>query len=225
MGKTSKQKSRRSGWASAISSGIVTFIMLILLALAVALIVIPKVMGGMSLTVLTGSMEPGIKPGDIVVTKGIDTAQARDLAIGTVVAFLPYPDDPTLVTHRIIEKTVSADGVAFTMKGDNNNTPDSWNPVHDYQVRGEVIYTVPKIGYARQWASGSVGWVVPAAAVLLIGYGVFTFAGSFRKSKSDEADGEGAADPSAEADPRGWTATTDDDDDSPPSVPRRALIE
>ncbi len=177
-----------SGWFSAISSALVTFLMLVLLALAVALVIIPKAMGGMSLTVLTGSMEPGIMPGDIVVTKGIDTDQARDLKIGDVIAFLPYPNDPTLVTHRIIAKTGGSQGYSFTTQGDNNDSPDSWNPVRDYQVRGEVVYVVPKLGYAREWLGSSVRWVVPVVAAVLIGYGIIAFVMSFRKPRDKAGD-------------------------------------
>jgi len=173
-------------WISAIGSGVLTFLMLILLALAVVLIVIPKAMGGMSLTVLTGSMEPGIMPGDIVVTKGIDTESARDLKIGDVISFLPYPDDPTLVTHRIIAQSVSQKGTSFITQGDNNNVADSWNPVHDFQVRGKLLYVIPKLGYVRQWLGARTTWVIIGAAVLLFGYAIYSFASSFRKHDDDQ---------------------------------------
>lgn len=184
-------------WISAIGSGILTFAMLILLALAVALVVIPKVMGGMSLTVLTGSMRPGIQPGDVVVTEGIDTKSAKDLKIGDVIAFLPYPNDPTLVTHRIIAESVSVDGYSFITQGDDNNVADSWNPVHDYQIRGKVMYVIPKIGYVRQWMGSYTTWIITGAAILLLGYAGFTFISSFRKGKDekDEDNNESVAQP------------------------------
>ncbi|MDR0284600.1 MAG: signal peptidase I [Propionibacteriaceae bacterium] len=178
-------RSAKGGWGSAIGSGLVTCVTLLLLALAVALVVVPKITGGMSLTVLTGSMEPGIMPGDVVVTKGIDTARARDLQIGDVITFLPYADDPMLVTHRIIAKSVGSAGTSFTTKGDNNNTPDSWNPVNDYQVRGQLLYVIPKIGYVRQWLGPYTVWIVPGIAVILLGYAGITFATSFRKPADD----------------------------------------
>ena len=161
--------------------------MFALLALAVLTIGVPKVMGGMSLTVLTGSMEPGILPGDIVVTQGVDGQQAKNLQVGDVIAFLPWPDDETLVTHRIIAKGVTSKGTQFTTQGDNNNAPDTWNPVHDYQVRGKLLYTVPKLGWFRQAAEPYEAWIIPAIAGTLLVYAAVSFGLSFRR-KPDEAD-------------------------------------
>jgi len=172
-------------WPKTIASGLLTLVLVAAIVLAAAVVVVPRVLGGMSLTVLSGSMEPGIKPGDIVVTRGVDKAAASDLAVGDVITFLPFPDDPTLVTHRIIGKAVGVDGVVFTTKGDNNNAADPWGLVHDYQIRGKVMYTVPKLGWARQWVGGNAGWVVVGSAVMLIGFGIVTFAATFRRPVDD----------------------------------------
>ncbi|MCL2736121.1 MAG: signal peptidase I [Propionibacteriaceae bacterium] len=204
-----------TSWGSAILSGFITFAMLILLGLAVAMVVVPKVMGGMSLTVLTGSMEPGIHPGDVVVTKGIDKESAKDLQIGDVIVFLPYPDDPTLVTHRIMATSVSGEGYSFVTKGDNNNAYDPWNPVRDFQVRGEVLYVIPKIGWVKQ-ALGPYGpWAIPGVGILVIGYAVVTYLSSFRRTRDEE-------DPDR-VDPEGSADEPDEDDVL--VAPRRAFIE
>jgi len=180
------QTKTKNSWGSAIGSGAVTFVTLAFLVMAGLLVVAPKIMGGMSLTVLTGSMEPGIMPGDIVVTKGIDEAAATELSIGDVIVFLPFPDDPTLVTHRIMAKTVTADGVAFVTQGDNNSVEDPWNPVQPHQIRGEVAYVVPKVGFVAQWVGPYTAWLIPAVGGLILGYAVLTFARSFRKEPSPE---------------------------------------
>jgi len=130
---------------------------------------------------LTGSMRPTISPGDTVVTTGIDTDAACGLAIGDVIVFLPYPDDPTLVTHRIVAKSVTRAGCSFTTRGDNNNSDDSWNPVYDFQIRGKVLYVVPKIGWAQHWVSTHAAWVPAAIGVGLIGYAVIAFGRTFRR--------------------------------------------
>jgi len=161
-------ESAGGGWFSAVISALVTFALIAAAGLAVALVVVPRVLGGMSLTVLTGSMEPGIFPGDIVVTRGIDEQSARDLAIGDVITFLPYPDDPTLVTHRIMAKTVGAKETSFITQGDHNRTVDPWGPVHDYQVRGQVAYVVPKLGWVREWVGRDIGWIIPIVGVVMI---------------------------------------------------------
>jgi len=179
---------KKTGWSSAIGSGVLTFATIILLALAIALVAVPKVVSGMSLTVLTQSMSPTINPGDVVVTRGIDVADTQDLKIGDVITFLPYPDDPLLVTHRIVAQSVSAQGVAFITQGDNNNVADSWGPVNDFQIRGKVMYVVPKIGYVKQWLGSSTQWIILTVAALLIAYATITFISSFRKGKQEDPD-------------------------------------
>jgi len=160
-------------------------VVIVLLALAVLLEVVPKVTGGMNLTVLTGSMEPGIKPGDIVVTRGIDEAGAQSLAVGDIITFLPYPDNPTLVTHRIVSLSKGPDGTTFVTRGDNNDAVDPWGPVAAYKVRGKVLYVVPKLGYGRAWAGESLRWVVPVVAGLLFVYAAVSAIGSFRRPSDD----------------------------------------
>ena len=184
---------KTTSWASAVGSGVLTFVTIVLLALAVGLVVVPKVLGGMSLTVLTPSMEPAISPGDVVVTRGIDVKDAKDLRIGDVITFLPYPNDPMLVTHRIVAQSVNAQGYSFITQGDNNNVSDSWGPVNDFQIRGKVLYVVPKIGYVKEWLGSSTQWIIVGAAVLLIAYATITFLSSFRKVKQEDPDGDPGA--------------------------------
>jgi len=179
---------RRQGWWQTISAGLVTFSLIAAAALVVVLVVVPKVLGGMSLTVLTGSMRPGISPGDVVVTRGIDVAAAADLRIGDVITFLPFPDDPTLVTHRIIGKSVGASGTWFITQGDNNNAPDAWNPVGDFQVRGKLVYVIPWVGWVRQWVGQAGPWVLPGVGAVLIVGGIVSLIVSGRRRPQAEPD-------------------------------------
>lgn len=184
------QQARRASQRrfTTVVSALLTFLLIAATALVGAVVVVPKVVGGMSLTVLSGSMEPGIMPGDIVVTRGVDTASAAQLKIGDVITFLPYPDDPTLVTHRIVSKSVSASGTSFVTKGDNNNTVDPWGPVRDFQVRGVVLYAVPAIGWVRQWLGNQVQLIIVVIGVGLIAYGGVSFATSWRRQRGGRPD-------------------------------------
>jgi len=173
-------RSRTLAWTTRGLTGVVA----VLLALWVVLIAVPTVMGGRTMVVLSGSMQPTINPGDLVVTKGIDAESAEDLRIGDVIVFMPYPNDPTLVTHRIVGKTVGAAGSAFITQGDDNNTIDSWGAVKDFQIVGKAVYSVPKLGYFQQWLGGFRGWVMPAAGVLLLGYAGTIVVGCLRRGRS-----------------------------------------
>jgi len=182
-------------WHGVLARVAVRFALVGVAAVVVALVVVPRVLGGMSLTVLTGSMQPHIMPGDMVVTRGIDTQQARSLNVGDIITFLPYPDDPTLVTHRIVAKSVGASGTSFITKGDDNNAADAWGPVFDYQVRGQMAYVVPKAGWVRQWAGQHVSWAIPVVGAAMLALGLARMATSWRRGKrAPAADAGGLAD-------------------------------
>ncbi|MDR2973855.1 MAG: signal peptidase I [Propionibacteriaceae bacterium] len=218
------QQPTQQRWWRRLASILATLVVVVLLAAAVLLVVVPKVLGGMSLTVLTGSMEPTINPGDVVVTKGIDTAQAKDLRVGDIIVFLPFPDDPTLVTHRIVSVGATPKGTVFTTKGDNNSVEDDWE-VNDYKVRGKVVYWLPKVGYLRQWAGQSTEWIILGVAVALIGYAIVTFIISFRSPKKNKRAPENDADEDdankADQDPGGGSG----EDRADAARPRRAYVE
>jgi signal peptidase I len=92
--------------------------------------------------VLTGSMEPVIHSGDIVI---LDPSQSRVPKIGDIVTYAGRRFDGTTVasfTHRII----SGDSVAgFVVKGDANANPDV-QLVKRSDIEGTVVYKLPAIG-------------------------------------------------------------------------------
>ena len=165
---------RKRHWLSGLGSGLFAGGTILLLGVMVALVVIPKALGGMSLTVLTGSMQPTIAPGDMVVTKGFTPEDAANLEVGDVITFLPYSNDPLLVTHRIIAKSVSQQGYTFVTQGDNNASPDNWSPVRAEQIRGVVLYHVPKLGHLKAWLADNTRLVMVASAGLFLAHTVYT---------------------------------------------------
>lgn len=98
--------------------------------------VISDLIGYRNFTILTGSMEPVIKPGDIVIIKKVNPAKIKENDIIT------YKLDATYITHRVIK---IKDG-NFITKGDNNNIEDSI-PVSGEQVVGIEKVLIPKLGY------------------------------------------------------------------------------
>ena len=94
--------------------------------------------------VLTGSMEPVIYPGDvIIVRKMLEEEQIDALTKGDVITFqrLDYT-----VTHRIQEVLIDEAGNrSFVTKGDNNESEDQ-EAVLPNDIRGIVVRVVPKVG-------------------------------------------------------------------------------
>ncbi|MFD5598836.1 signal peptidase I [Leucobacter sp. NPDC058333] len=163
---------------------LVSALALAVIIVLVALIALPKIMGGDSFTVLSGSMEPTFAPGDVVVAKGITEAEVcTDVSVGTIVTFFPEPNDPTLITHRVIGKTIGTfdDGTDCRLitQGDANSSADE--PVSPEQVRGVFMFGVPKLGWARQWVSKNTMLVVGIAAAALVVSGLWS---SFRRPRT-----------------------------------------
>lgn len=102
---------------------------------------IPRAYGGHALAVRTGSMEPAIAVGDLVITEGTDSPQ--DIHEGDVIAFLPHSEDPTLIIHRVV--SVDTKSNTFVTRGDSNNVDDP--PIVFEQIRGKEKFTVPGIGH------------------------------------------------------------------------------
>lgn len=120
---------------------------------------VPKVLGFAPLIVLSGSMEPAIYPGDVVL---IHEQKAEKYKIGDVATYL---DEQTVFTHRI----VGEENGLFILKGDNNNTVD--DTVSPEQFVGKVLLTIPKIGVAMVFLKRPAGMAVLALLILLYVFG------------------------------------------------------
>lgn len=96
------------------------------------------------LVVISGSMEPEIMTGDLLVDTRVP---ASSLEVGDVVS-LDSELTSNLVTHRIQNIVASGDGAyTITMKGDANEFGDAL----DYTVTGDVwmpLMQVPAVGTA-----------------------------------------------------------------------------
>lgn len=135
-------------------------------AVAVLVVGVPRMVGGGALAVLSGSMEPSINPGDVVVV--VPTRPDRDVHVGDVVTFQPVSGDPTLVTHRVVAKSITANGVLFTTKGDANRADDQ--PIRSEQVVGKFFVRVPLVGYLTVWFGQYRTLVTSAIGLCLLGY-------------------------------------------------------
>jgi signal peptidase len=89
-------------------------------------------------------MRPDLPPGTLVVVRPVDPA---DLDVGAVVTFLPRPDDPDVVTHRIVGQGFDAAGrPVYRTQGDANDAPDP-GFVRAEQIVGQRWYSVPYLGH------------------------------------------------------------------------------
>ena len=158
-------------------------ILLCIIGLALVLQVVPRLMGGASLTVLTGSMEPTLKPGDVIAVRAADPAE---IDVGDIVTFQPVSGDPTLVTHRVIGVGFnSIGGRTFTTQGDANGAADA--PIDGEQVNGVYLYRVPYLGYGLALVGENAPLLASIAGILLIGYAIFAFVRPRRRTRAGGA--------------------------------------
>lgn len=146
-----------------VSSGIVVVALgarvLALLALCLlAWAAVPKLVGWIPTTVASGSMEPRVLAGDVVVSMPID---GSDAAAGQVVLVDDPGEDDALLLHRVVER--EAEGLR--LKGDANRQPDR-QLVQDEAVRGVGVLRVPYIGLPVVWANEGA-WVPLALSAAL----------------------------------------------------------
>ena len=119
---------------------------------------LPRVLGKPVLVVLTGSMEPQLGTGDVVIESRISPLDAE---IGDVITFRDPERPDRLITHRVRHVDARAEEVSFTTKGDANNTVESWQIPRQGSI-ARVEYRLPKLGYVVSWISG------PSARLFLV---------------------------------------------------------
>ena len=123
-------------------------------ALLALLIAGPLALGDHPQTDLTGSMEPTISPGDVVIDEQISPAEAQ---VGDIVTFRDPEQQSKLLTHRVVSVRRVKDGrLAFVTQGDANNTQEHWRVRTDGQI-GRVMYTVPWVGNIAVFARTKPG--------------------------------------------------------------------
>lgn len=91
---------------------------------------IPTVAGRVISPVLSPSMEPTIKKGDLILSRKLDDDAKNTLAVNDIISYKAYLNDdntPEVNTHRIIEVITDEAGfVSYKTKGDNNLAIDNY---------------------------------------------------------------------------------------------------
>jgi len=123
---------------------------------------IPLIMGYGNAVIITGSMEPAISPGDIVVIHKQD-----DYEVGDIVTYMSN----SAITHRIVEKT--ADG--YVTQGDANNARDP--EIEKSRIVGKVTTVIPQVGDILLFLQNPLHLLI----VILLIFAVFEIPRLFRK--------------------------------------------
>lgn len=116
------------------------------------------------LTVLSGSMEPKIKTGSVVIVKPSDNYK-----IGDIITFGKNTKTETPTTHRIYDIAVERGEQMYITKGDANEDPDI-KQIAKKEVIGKALFSIPYFGYAVDMAKKPIGFavviIVPAIVII-----------------------------------------------------------
>ena len=104
----------------------------------------PRLLHYRTATMLTGSMAPGIKPGDVVVDTPESAAQIR---VGQIITYHIPVQDHRVESHRVVWVGHGSDGaVLIRTRGDANNTDDPWTARIDSAQVWRVRMVLPGMG-------------------------------------------------------------------------------
>lgn len=122
-----------------------------------------KIPGGLKLLVVqSGSMEPTIKTGSVILIKKQDT-----YGIGDVISFVEGGKDST--THRVTKTATINNKEVFSTKGDANQAGDR-EAISIDNVLGKTVFAVPYLGYIVAFTKTQMGFifliVVPATIII-----------------------------------------------------------
>ena len=146
----------------------VTILLIVAAVVFLFLAVGPRFLNYQTSTMLTGSMSPGINPGDVVVSV---RTPVSELKVGDVITYSIPIDDHRIETHRVASIKRDAGATSVITKGDANPGADPWVAVlsedYVYTEAGVVPYLGDAIRALRQPLVQSV-FLYGASALLVV---------------------------------------------------------
>jgi signal peptidase len=131
---------------------------------AAVLVVLVHVVGWSTLIVRSGSMEPAVPVGGLVVARPVS---GQEVHVGDpIVVQRPGAQGPVAVLHRVVALQERNGQLFAQLKGDANRVPDADLAALDRPLARPVL-VLPGVGYAVAYLRG----LVPSSRVLLIAVG------------------------------------------------------
>jgi signal peptidase len=161
---------RANPWVRRAASAAATLVVVAAVAMVVVNVFPGAIGAEASYVVQSGSMEPAIGAGDLIVVDSVDPASVD---VGDVITYTGgtlASGEGGRITHRVVEVRQTDDGRRFVTKGDANENRDP-EPVAPSQVVGTVWFSVPYVGYLVAFAGSDLGIfaliVVPGALLVV----------------------------------------------------------
>ncbi|MFC2056517.1 signal peptidase I [Chloroflexota bacterium] len=146
-------------------SGYLCFTLVILFMTVAVLIYLAPHLGWRVDAVLSGSMEPELKVGSLVITRPVEP---KTIVVGDIITFRPVSVGEEMITHRVIGTGQSASR-HFETKGDAADKPDPF-AVPAQNVVGKVCFHAPHWGHFTEFLKTPFGFlfavVIPGVIII-----------------------------------------------------------
>src|SRR3989344_868883 len=169
-------------------ANILMVVALVGVAMALVYVSVPT-FGNKAMIVRSGSMQPAIGVGDLVVVRAKEILNSPAIAsipkykTGDIIAF-KAGNGKTLVTHRIASVKVENDKDFYETKGDANKTVDRVL-VNEENIIGAKFLALPKVGKIIAFTKSNIGFplLVIFPAVLVIIFEIWAIFREVKKQK------------------------------------------
>lgn len=132
----------------------------------------PSFFGIKTYVIISGSMQPKLEIGDIVIVKKV---KAEELQIGDIISFR---QGESVITHRITNIVIQNGETQYKTKGDNNNAEDSGTISQDI-IEGKVVKSVPILGKLALLLQHKIFILF----IMIIAYLYLSYSGANKKRK------------------------------------------
>ena len=147
---------------------------------------VPSLGGVFPMIVLTDSMYPEIKSGDLIIC---NTVEPEEIRTDDVISFFdPMGSGTAVVTHRVLE-VIEEDGqLSFRTKGDNNNAEDQVLVPQENLV-GIYRSRIPALGNVAMFMQTTPGLIlcVVCPVLLMVGFDMLRRK-KYEKAKQQDTD-------------------------------------
>ena len=117
--------------------------------------------------ILSGSMEPALKVGGIIVT---GPEKIQNIEVNDIITFQVSPEYK--VTHRVVAIEIIDNKPWFQTKGDSNKDPDANLVSSEEDVMRKVIFHLPYLGFAAVFMQKKLAFIfligIPALILIAI---------------------------------------------------------
>lgn len=99
------------------------------------------------ISIISNSMEPLFKRGDVVIFKKLNEKELNNIQEGTIVI---YNLEDKRIAHRIVKRIKDGNAILYKTKGDNNEAVDT-KLVKTNQIIGIYLFNIKYFGFPSIW--------------------------------------------------------------------------